>query len=100
MTIWVCLCAFSLASSPQFTVAAFAESTQEESSSPEDGEGAEEELEAVSSGRRSIKKRRSLFVSKPYGISRQHNVVASLASYLPAITGHQLANGVCVPMLV
>lgn len=66
----------------------------------EDGESAEEELVVRSSARRRLNHRRRSALSSPYETDNPFCQTTPSGSRLPAIVGHQLANGLGAPLLV
>ena len=77
-----------------------AESAEAERPCNEDGERSEEELVARSSAHRRLSDRRLSDVGQPRETSDRLLHIASYAGRLPAIVGHQLANGLCAPLLI
>jgi hypothetical protein len=101
VSVSVCLCAFSFLAPPQLSMQARAESAEERSPCEEEGENSEEELVVGSSLRRGSKARRqSGGISRPYKSVDRLRRSASYVGCSPAIVGHQLANGVCAPLLI
>ncbi len=90
----VCSCAFLPI--PELAVLACAESMEGECPCHEDARGSEEELVVCSSIRRRLSDQRHRDRRWPHVIHQ----VASDAGRLSATVGHQLANGLCAPLLI
>jgi len=104
ITIWVCLCAFSLFSISQATVLSWVEMTEGEipaQEDEEDEEDCEEELEVLaSSRRRRIPRRHEVVRYNALSCSDRSNPIILSGCHRLAIIGHQVANGLCASLLV
>ena len=100
ITIWVCVCAFSLFSAPQFVVSSWAQLAQESAPVQEDSEDCKEEREVLSLARHRVKNRRHTFICRLQKLNKRPPQVSSFVRDYQAIIGHQFANGLCAPLLV
>lgn len=100
VSVLVCLCAFTLLPLPQFGVLTSAESTERECPAQEDGENSEEELVVCSSACRRLNDRCQSYLGQHSEAGERFAQTPSNAYRLPAIVGHQLANGLCAPWLI
>jgi hypothetical protein len=96
----ICLCAFILSPVPHLAALAWAESAELECPCKEDGKRSEKELTDWCSahGRSNVRRRRSS--GWPPEKRKQRQRVTTTAERVPAIIGHQLANGLCAPLLI
>ena len=98
--IWVCVCAFSLSAFPQIAVFSWVEMAEEEAPAQEDEENCEKELEVFSSARRRFKRRYNVVLYQSLEtINRPKRTTLPSQDRL-TIIGHQLAHGLCAPLLV
>ncbi len=100
VSVSIYLFAFTFIPPPQLGGLTWAESAEAECPYEEDRENAEEELVVCSSARRRLKHRRHSDLSRPHETGDRLHQIASYAGRLPAIVGHQLANGLCAPLLI
>jgi hypothetical protein len=100
VSVSVCLCALTFIPLPQFAVLTWADSAEGKCPCQRDGESSEEELVVGSSARRRLNHRRHSDLSRPHETGNRLHQIASYAGRLPAIVGHQLANGLGAPLLV
>ena len=100
MTIWVCIGAFSLFCSPQISVVSWVQNSQQQAPTQEDNEDSEEAREVISSARHRENKRRDTIVCRLKNPSKRPVPARIVTSAELAIIGHQLANGLCAPLLV
>jgi len=78
---------------------AWAESAETECPCKEDGERSEKELVDWCSAHSRSNIRRHRDPGRPPGNCKQRQQVTTPAKRFPAIIGHQLANGLCAPLL-
>jgi len=100
VSVSICLCALVFLPLTQHVVLALAESSEAECPLQEEGESSKEELVVRSPVRRRSNERVQCGLShsrKPH-VCFQKN--SSYAVRLSAIVGHQLANGLCAPLLI
>ncbi len=98
VSVYVCVLSFLPLS--QHAVLAFADLAEAECPLQEEGESSQEELVAKSSARRRSNDQLPSSRNQPrktYVCFRQQSSTAGL---LPAIVGHQFANGLCAPLLI
>jgi len=95
-----CLCAFLLFPTLQVAALAGPESAETECPCKEDGETSEKELVDWCSAHGRSNNRRHQGLSRPPGKRKQPRRTLAIAERVPAIIGHQLANGLCAPLLI
>ena len=107
VSVSICLCAFAFLPLPQLAVMTWAESAPgecpcQEGKCPrqEDGKRSEEELVVWSSSRLRLKDLRHNDLRRLHKTGDRPHQIASCAGGLPARAGHQLANGLCAPLLI
>ena len=101
VSVSICFCVFAFLPPSQLIVGAWAESSQGECPHQEDGKKSEGKLVDWSSARSSLKDRRQRDLKRPISTgNRLYQIAASYAGGLPAIVGHQLANGLRAPLLI
>ena len=100
VTVSMCFYAFSAMPIPQFRVLTWAESAEDECPSEKDREGAEEERVERNSERRRLKKRPHSNFGQFPELGRHHLQITSLGDPPLGVIGHQLANGICAPLLI
>ncbi len=98
-SVSICLCAFALLPLPEFVLVTCVEAAEAESPSQENRDSSEEEL-VCSSARRRLNHRRHSDLSRSYETCDRLDQIASYAGRFPTIVGHQLANGLCAPLLI
>ncbi len=99
VSVSICLCAFGFLPLPQLAVLTWVESAERECPCQKDGERSEQEVVPRLSARR-LDDRRHSDLSRPHETGDQFRQIASCTGRLPAIVGHQLANGLCAPLLI
>ena len=99
-SVSICLCAFALLPLPEFVVMTSVEAAEVESPSQENRDSSEEELVVCSSARRRMSHRRHSKLSRSYETCDRRDQIASYGGRFPTIVGHQLANGLCAPLLI
>ncbi len=85
---------------PQHLFHTFAESSEAERPLQEEGESPKEELEVRSSARRRLNDRFRCCNNQSHRTRVSVLRKSLFAGHLPAIVGHQLANGLCAPLLI
>ena len=100
VSVSICLCAVAFLPLPQLAVLTWAESAERECPCQEGRESFEEELIVGSSACRRLNDRRHSDLSRPHETGDRLHQIASYAGRLPAMVGHQLANGLCAPLLI
>ena len=100
-TVSVCVCTFALLPFSQLATLTLAKSAGAERHCHEDG-ASSKELVVLSSARRHLKDQRRRAPARPHEVSdRLHQTVTvSYAGHILGIIGHQLANGLCAPLLL
>ena len=96
LAVPICLCVFAVLPLPQFVVLAV------ESACPchEDEDTSEVELVIGSFVRRRLRSVGNTRVRRIFGPAGRRQKTSSYVRQLPAIVGHQLANGLCAPLLI
>ncbi len=100
VSVSICLFAFAVLPLPELIVLTLVEATEAESHSQEERESSEGKLVVCSSARRRLNYRRHSDLSRAHENGNQLHQIASYAGRLPAIVGHQLANGLGAPLLI
>jgi hypothetical protein len=100
VSVSVCLCAFTVLSAPQYAMLTWAESAETECPCQEEGERSGEERVVCASARHRTDDRRHHDVRRPHKADHRFSPTAPCSRRLPAIIGHQLANGLCAPLLI
>ena len=97
LAVPICLCVLVVLPLPQFVVLG----VESECPSHENEDASEEELVVGSSVRRRLRSVGNTRVRRIFGpVGRPHQKTSSYVRQLPAIVGHQLANGLCAPLLI
>ena len=97
----VSLCAFVALPLPQFFVLTHVQAVESECPCHEDKDTSEKELVVGSSVRRRLSRSvGDTGVRRTFGPVGRPQKAASYMRLLPAIVGHQLANGLCAPLLI
>ena len=99
VSVSLCLCAFAVVPYPQFAVLTYAAPAEAESPSQEDPESSKKQLVVCRSARRNLNHRRDSHLGRSHDTGDPLHQIASYAGHLPAIVGHQLANGLRAPLL-
>ena len=100
VSVSICLFTFAVLPIPEIFVLTLVEATEAESPSQEDRERSEEELVVCPSARRNLNHRRHSDLRRSHETRDRLDQIASDAGHLPAIVGHQLANGLRAPLLI
>jgi len=100
VSVLICLCAFAFLPLPQHAVLTWTESAEGKCPCQKDRESPEGELVVWSSARRHLNDRRHSDLSRPYETGDRLHQIASYAGRPLAMVGHQLANGLCAPLLI
>jgi hypothetical protein len=96
-----CLCVFLALPLPQFFVLTNVQAVESECPCHEDKDTSEEELVVRSSVRRRLSRSvGDTRVRRTFGPVGSHQTASSYMRQLPAIVGHQLAHGLCAPLLI
>ena len=99
-SVSIFLCLFALLQVPQVAAMACVESAKAECPCQENGEGSERELAVCSTPRCRLNDHRpSSFNSQNEADDRLYQI-ASKVNRIPAIVGHQFANGLGAPLLI
>jgi len=98
--VLTCLCAFLLFSTLQVAALAGPGSVETECPCKEYGERSEKELVDWCSAHIRSNNRCHQGLSRPPEKRKQPQRVHKIAERVPAIVGHQLANGLCAPLLI
>jgi hypothetical protein len=85
---------------PRFVVLTHAQAVEPECPCHEGKDTSEEELVVASSVRRRFRSVGNTHVRRIFGPVGRPQKPSSYARQLPAIVGHQLANGLCAPLLI
>ena len=101
IAVWLCLCAFLLFTVPRTTLLSPGAIAENEVPSQEDGET---ELEVLPSSRQRLTRRHPIALesSATFGnhLNCQNCTFCPPVRFPRAIIGHQLANGLCAPLLI
>lgn len=100
LAVPICLCVFSALPLPQFVVLTPAQGVESECLCHEEGDTSEEGLVVGSSDGRRLRSVGNTRVRRVVGSLGRPQKSSSYARQLPAIVGHQLANGLCAPLLI
>ena len=100
LAVPICLCMFPALPLLQFVVLTGAHGAESERPCHEDEDTSEEELVARSSVRRRLRSVGSTRVRRIFGTVGRPQKTSSYARQHPAIVGHQLADGLCAPLLI
>lgn len=100
VSVSIHLCAFAFLPLPQFVGLTVTESAEGKCPGQEDRENSEEEQVDWSSARRRLNDRRHSGVSRSPETGDQLPLIAAIVGRPLAIVGHQLANGLCSPLLI
>ena len=98
-SVSVCVCTFALLPFSQLASLTLVESAGAERHCHEDG-GSSKELVVLSSVRRRLKDQSHRAPARLHEVSDRLHQTASNAGRIPAIVSHQLANGLCAPLLI
>jgi hypothetical protein len=98
--VLVCCCAFAVLPFPQLVALQSVVSAETEIPSQGDGERTEEEQVVSCTARRRLNGRRHSDLGKRHLPSHRFDQIVVYASRFQAIVGHQLANGICAPLLI
>ena len=96
----ICLCAFAALPLHHLPGLTLVESADGECPFEEDGKRSEEERIVFPSARRRLIPGCYRDLRRPHEAGDRLHQIASYASRSPAIVGHQLANGLCAPLLI
>jgi hypothetical protein len=96
----VCLCVLMFSPTDHLAMQSWAESPGEECPGHHDGDHREVELTACSSSQHRLRNWSRHQFSRRREARNRHDRVASSAVDRRAIVGHQLANGLCAPLLL
>jgi len=100
VSVTMCLCALAFLPHPQHAVLALVETSEAECPVQEEGKGSKEELVVRPPARRRSHDRVQCDVSRSRKTSGCFQKSNSRAVCLPAIVGHQIANGLSAPLLI
>lgn len=100
ISVLICFSVFTFSAFPQLPLLTQAELAEEKCPSEKDEKNSEEELIVCSSARRRLNKRRHNHLCLPHATGKSPRQIASNANRFLAIVGHQLANGLCAPLLI
>ena len=100
VSVSICLCTIIFLPLPQLGVLTSVELAEGECPCQNEGEGSEEGVAVRSSSRRRLNNRRHSNLIWPHETGNWLHQIASYAGRLPTIVGPQLANGLCVPLLI
>lgn len=98
--VLVCFCAFAFLRFPQLVALQSVVSAETEIPGQGDGERSEEEQVVSCTARRRLNDRRHSELGKRHVPSHRFQQIVVYASRFQAIVGHQLANGLCAPLLI
>lgn len=96
----ICICALMLCPLAQSSALVSVGPAEMECPSQEDGENAEEELVVLSSIRIRVNQERGSRLQRDRATSDRSIPPLSTSRRVPAIVGHQFANGLCAPLLI
>ena len=99
VVVSICLCAVAVLPLPQLAVLTWVAPAEAECPCQEDRDSSEEEIVFCSSAHRRLNRLQHRDLSRIHETGGQLHQNTSYASHLPAIVGHQLANGLCAPLL-
>ena len=99
-TVSIYLCALTFLPVPQVATLARTESAEAESPCKEDGKRSEKELSDWCSAHGRSNDQRHRGPSRPPEKNNRRQRITRIVGRVPAIIGHQLANGLCAPMLI
>jgi hypothetical protein len=85
---------------PQFVVPTHAQNVESGCPCHDDGDTSEEELVVGSAVRRRLRSVGNTRVRRVFGPLGRAQKTSSYARQLHAMVGHQLANGLCAPLLI
>ncbi|MEO2048256.1 MAG: hypothetical protein ABGX16_17020 [Pirellulales bacterium] len=100
ISVLICLCTLALLPLPQLGVLMWAESTEAECPGQENRESSEEKLVVRFAACVRLKDRCHSDHSRPHKTGDRLQPITSCTGRLTAIVGHQLANGLCLPLLI
>ncbi len=100
VTVSICLCAFAFLPLPQFVGLTGTESAEGKCPGQEERENSEEEQVDWSSARRRLNDRRHCDLSRSPETGDRLDHIAPIVGRALAMVGHQLANGLCAPLLI